>query len=72
MKNNTIGSIMIKEGKREENVVYPYVRVVLNASKEGVDIAKLLSGNICKKYNVKTTTFCHPNQEKKERCMLLY
>ncbi|WCR58871.1 MAG: hypothetical protein PG978_000285 [Wolbachia endosymbiont of Ctenocephalides felis wCfeF] len=65
MKNNTIGSIMIKEGKREENVVYPSVRVVLNASKEGVDIAKLLSGNICKKYNVKTITFCHPNQEKK-------
>ncbi|WP_341817039.1 hypothetical protein [Wolbachia endosymbiont (group A) of Agelastica alni] len=65
MKNNTIGSIMIKEGKREENVVYPSVRVVLNVSKEGVDIAKLLSGNICKKYNVKTITFCHSNQEKK-------
>ncbi|WP_353286861.1 hypothetical protein [Wolbachia endosymbiont (group A) of Anthophora plumipes] len=65
MKNNTIGSIMIKEGKREGNVVYPSVRVVLNVSKEGVDIAKLLSGNICKKYNVKTITFCHSNQEKK-------
>ncbi|WP_261983787.1 hypothetical protein [Wolbachia pipientis] len=65
MKNNTIGAIMIKEGKREGNVVYPSVRVVLNVNKEGVDIAKLLSGDICKKYKVKTITFCHPNQEKK-------
>ncbi|MDG7053362.1 MAG: hypothetical protein LKM45_05830 [Wolbachia endosymbiont of Alcedoecus sp.] len=37
----------------------------MNASKEGVDIAKLLGGSVCKKYNVKTITFCHPNQEKK-------
>ncbi|MFP3022886.1 MAG: hypothetical protein ACEY3K_08245 [Wolbachia sp.] len=61
----TIESIMIKEGKREENIVYPTVRVVLHANKEGVDIAKLLGGSICKEYGVRTITFCHPNQEKK-------
>lgn len=65
IKSSTIGPIMIKEGKREENIVYPTVRVVLHANKEGVDIAKLLSGDICKKYKVKTITFCHPNQAKK-------
>ncbi|KLT22344.1 hypothetical protein wVul_1278 [Wolbachia endosymbiont of Armadillidium vulgare str. wVulC] len=65
MKNHTIGSIMIKEGKREDNIVYPTVRVVLQVNKEGVDIAKLLSGSICEKYDVRTITFCHPNQEKK-------
>ncbi|MHC3898351.1 UNVERIFIED_CONTAM: hypothetical protein LBW93_05615 [Wolbachia endosymbiont of Nasonia longicornis] len=67
MKNHTIGSIMIKEGKREENIVYPTVRVVLHANKEGVDIAKLLGGSICKEYGVRTITFCHPNQEKRYR-----
>ncbi|WP_264682543.1 MULTISPECIES: hypothetical protein [unclassified Wolbachia] len=56
---------MIKEGKREDNIVYPTVRVVLHANKEGVDIAKLLGGSICKEYDVRTITFCHPNQEKK-------
>ncbi|WGJ62039.1 hypothetical protein [Wolbachia endosymbiont of Frankliniella intonsa] len=56
---------MIKEGKREESIVYPTVRVVLHANKEGVDIAKLLGGSICKEYGVRTITFCHPNQEKK-------
>lgn len=61
----TIESIMIKEGKREGNIVYPTVRVVLHANKEGVDIAKLLGGSICKEYGVRTITFCHPNQEKK-------
>lgn len=68
----TIESIMIKEGKREENIVYPTVRVVLHANKEGVDIAKLLGGSICKEYGVRTITFCHPNQEKKEGGILLY
>lgn len=62
----TIESIMIKEGKREGNIVYPTVRVVLHANKEGVDIAKLLGGSICKEYGVRTITFCHPNQEKRE------
>jgi len=61
----TIESIMIKEGKREGNIVYPTVRVVLQANKEGVDIAKLLGGSMCKEYGVRTITFCHPNQEKK-------
>ncbi|WP_438456332.1 hypothetical protein [Wolbachia endosymbiont of Kerria lacca] len=61
----TIESIMIKEGKREGNIVYPTVRVVLHANKEGVDIAKLLGGSICKEYGVRTITFCYPNQEKK-------
>lgn len=61
----TIESIMIKEGKREGNIVYPTVRVVLHANKERVDIAKLLGGSICKEYGVRTITFCHPNQEKK-------
>lgn len=64
MKNNTIESIMLKEGKREGNVVYPTVRVVLHANEEGVDIAKLLAGTICKEYGVRTITFCHANQEK--------
>lgn len=41
------------------------MRVVLHANKEGVDIAKLLGGSICKEYGVRTITFCHPNQEKK-------
>ncbi|MDM8335211.1 hypothetical protein [Wolbachia pipientis] len=65
MKNSIIGSIMIKEAKREGNVVSHSMRVVLNGSKGGVNIAKFLGGNICKKYSVKAITFFHPNQEKK-------
>ncbi|MGL9726095.1 MAG: hypothetical protein ACR5KV_05665 [Wolbachia sp.] len=38
---------------------------MLHVNKEGVDIAKLLSGNTCEKYDVRTITFCYPNQEKK-------
>ncbi|MGL9726468.1 MAG: hypothetical protein ACR5KV_08080 [Wolbachia sp.] len=45
---------------------------MLHVNKEGVGISKLLSGNTCEKYDVRTITFCHPNQEKKERGMLLY
>ncbi|QKX02011.1 hypothetical protein [Wolbachia endosymbiont of Dirofilaria (Dirofilaria) immitis] len=62
--NNTIGSIRLKEAKRENNLVYPSIRVTLNDSEKEVNVTKLLSGNICKKYNVKTITFCYPNQKK--------
>ncbi|MGL9681956.1 MAG: hypothetical protein ACR5K2_03155 [Wolbachia sp.] len=55
-----------KRRQKGRECCYPSMRVVLNASKEGIDIAKLLSSNICKKYNVKITTFCYPNQEKRE------
>ncbi len=62
--NNTIGSIRLKEAKRENDIVYPSIRVVLNDSEKEVNVTKLLSGNTCRKYNVKTITFCYPNQKK--------
>lgn len=64
IENNAIEFIRLKEAKRENDIVYPSTRVVLNDNEKEVNIMKLLSGNACKKYNVKTITSCHPNKNK--------
>lgn len=65
--SDAIEEVKIKEAKRENDIVYPSVRVMLNRDKE-VNVTKLLSNDVCKKYNVKTITLCHSDETRGACC----
>ncbi|KAG8177169.1 hypothetical protein JTE90_021762 [Oedothorax gibbosus] len=63
--DDSIKFIRLKEAKRENDIVYPSVRIVLDDSSKEINVKALLNGDICKRYNVKTITLCHPDQSYK-------
>ncbi|APR98198.1 hypothetical protein [Wolbachia endosymbiont of Folsomia candida] len=62
IKNNTAKSIKVKESKNEDNSVKPVIRVVLSDNAKEINMTDLLNGDVCKRYNVRTITFCLPDK----------
>ncbi|WP_179943609.1 hypothetical protein [Wolbachia endosymbiont of Brugia malayi] len=62
IKSDTMKLVKLKESKNEDNSVKPAIRIVLNDNVKEINMADLLSGSVCKEYNVKAITFCFPDK----------
>ncbi len=70
-KNIDAKLIKLRETKNIDNSVKPVIRVVLNDYTKEVNLHDILSGNMCKKYDVKTVTLLLPDQKTRGlRCQI--
>ncbi len=70
-KNIDAKLIKLRETKNIDNSVKPVIRVVLNDYTKEVKLHDILSGNMCKKYDVKTVTLLLPDQKTRGlRCQI--
>ncbi|NSM56976.1 hypothetical protein HET73_06670 [Wolbachia endosymbiont of Atemnus politus] len=70
-KNIDAKLIKLRETKNIDNSVKPVIRVVLNDYTKEVNMYSILSGNMCKKYDVKTVTLLLPDQKTRGvRCQI--
>ncbi len=70
-KNIDAKHIKLRETKNIDNSVKPVIRVVLNDYTKEVNLHDILSGNMCKKYDVKTVTLLLPDQKTRGlRCQI--
>ncbi len=70
-KNIDAKLIKLRETKSIDNSVKPVIRIALNDYIKEVNLHDILSGNMCKKYDVKTVTLLLPDQKTRGvRCQI--
>ncbi|AGK00345.1 MULTISPECIES: hypothetical protein [Wolbachia] len=70
-KNIDAKLIKLRETKNIDNSVKPVIRIALNDYIKEVNLHDILSGNMCKKYDVKTVTLLLPDQKTRGvRCQI--
>ncbi|MDR3131630.1 MAG: hypothetical protein LBU02_00835 [Rickettsiales bacterium] len=70
-KNIDAKLIKLRETKNIDNSVKPVIRIALNDYTKEVNFHDILSGNMCKKYDVKTVTLLLPDQKTRGlRCQI--
>lgn len=70
-KNIDAKLIKLRETKNIDNSVKPVIRIALNDYTKEVNLHDILSGNMCKKYDVKTVTLLLPDQKTRgARCQI--
>ncbi|WP_051599653.1 hypothetical protein, partial [Wolbachia endosymbiont of Glossina morsitans morsitans] len=70
-KNIDAKLIKLRETKNIDNSVKPVIRIALNDYIKEVKLHDILSGNMCKKYDVKTVTLLLPDQKTRGvRCQI--